>query len=662
MAEVYLKQIIAGLAIVSLMFGAVSCHALATNDEFFGKTTPPQRNILRYVTGDEPESLDPQGTTGQPEGRIFMALYEGLVEYHPKTMEPIPAIAERWHVNNDSSEFVFHLRKNARWSNGDAINAQDFVYSLRRGLSPEVASRNANLAYYIQYAQAYNSGAVFVQDPQTKQFLLEKDFPENAAPAAAPAAPLSQTPLKPGEQEYQPIAEEPTGDPDTPFHQFMHSPARLTLPGDEKKRNKVLASNPKLQAVVGGKEFVKVKGEDIGVEAVDDYTVRISLSQPAPFFDGLLANQFFRLVPRKAIEQYGEQWTLPGHIMTCGPFRLKSWQPYAEIVVERDPMYWDAANVHLDEIHFYPMNDNPTTMNLYKVGEIDSALNHVVPTHWLDIIRPKKDYMDSSEAAITYILMNVTKPPMNDIRVRKAFNMAIDKNAWATSRRVVKPLTAFTPEGIFKGYPQPKGDGFNPEKARQLLGEAGFPVSKVRDGFTCPKFPVDQVEYVFNTASANKAMAEFMQAQWIQNLGITVPLRNMETKTFFAARPRLEYKGFALGIWGADYMDPFTFLNLFSTPTGDNGSGWWDKKYADLLDEANRTLDHQKRYELLAKAEKYLLDAQPIIPIETLSVNFVKKPYVKGMYPNAGSMYPWKFVYIERDPSKWDYATPKLTE
>jgi oligopeptide transport system substrate-binding protein len=600
-----------------------------------------------------------------------MALYEGLVEYHPKTMAPIPAIAERWRVNNDSSEFVFHLRKNARWSNGDSINANDFVYSFRRGLAPETASRNANLAVYIKYAPGFNSGAVFVKDPRTNQFLLEKDFVSRADSDVQTEA-LSQTPLKVPADEYKNAVEQPLADandtpgpqlPDTPFHQFMHSPARLTLPGDENQRNAALASDAKLQAAVAGKEFVPVSAEDLGVEAVDDYTLRISLSQPAPFFVGMLANQFFRLVPRKAVEQFGRHWTDPGHILTCGPFKMKSWKPYNEIVVERDPMYWDAANVHLDEIYFYPMNDLPTTMNLYKVGELDSALGHVVPTTWLDVVRPKKDYMEGSEAAITYIYINVTKPPMNDVRVRKAFNMAIDRNAWATSRKVVKPLTAFTPEGIFKGYPQPKGDGFNPEKARQLLGEAGFPVTvQTGGGFSCPKFPVDQVEYIFNTASSNRSSAEFMQAQWKQNLGITVPLRSMEFKTYMNSRAKLEYKGFALGIWGADYMDPFTFLNIFASAAGDNSSGWWDKKYVDMLNEANRTLDQQKRYELLAKAEKFLLDAQPIIPIETLAVNFVKKPYVKGMYPNAGGLYPWKFVYIERDPAKWDYGTPSLTD
>jgi oligopeptide transport system substrate-binding protein len=434
----------------------------------------------------------------------------------------------------------------------------------------------------------------------------------------------------------------------------MHSPLRVTLPGDETSRNKLLQKDPALRAAVVGKEFVSVQANDIGVEAVDEYTVRISLSQSAPFFVGLLANQFFRLVPQKVIETYGEKWTEPLHIVTCGPFKLKSWAPYNELVVQRDSMYWDASNVHLDEIRFYPMADNPSIMNLYKVGDVDAVPNHTVPLAWLDLVRPKKDYMDGAEATIVYILMNTTKPPMNDVRVRRAFDAAVDKHTWATWRKIVKPLTAFTPEGIFPDYPQPKGSEFDPVQARRLLGEAGYPVTQTAEGaYECKSFPIDQVEYLFNTASANKTMAEFMQAQWKQNLGITVPLRSMESKTFFNARAKLDYKGFAFGAFGADYMDPLTFLNLFYTPGGDNGTGWWDQKYADMLDEANRTLDKQSRYQVLANAEKYMLDAQPIIPVETPAVNWVKKPYVKGMYPNSASLFPWKFVYIERDRDKW---------
>lgn len=657
MAKVYLKQLIAAVAIASFLFAAISCRVIATPGEFYGSTTPPKQNILRYVNGDEPESLDPAVSSGQPEARIYMALYEGLVEYDPKSLKAIPALAERWDINNDSSEFVFHLRRTGRWSNGDPINAHDFIYSLRRALSPEVASKNAFIAYYIAYAQAYNEQAVFAFDPGTKQFLLEKDVAD--APPTSVA--LSQTPLDSAAPEF-PAAAEQTPNGDTAFHQHMHTPARLTLPGDDAARNKLAAKNPKLQAALQGKEFVPVAAEDVGIEAVDDYTVRISLSQPAAYFLGVLGHQLFRLAPRKVIEKYGDQWTDPAHIVTCGPFKVKAWRPYNELVVERDPMYWDAANVHLDEIRFFVSVDNPVSLNLYKVGEADAVLNHCVPNAWLASVRAKKDYMDGAEAAIAYLTMNVTKPPMNDIRVRRAFNMAIDKVNYSKSRLVTKPLSAFTPEGIFVGYPQPKGDAFDPEQARKLLGEAGFPVTKKGDGFESQKFPADQVEYIFNTNSSNKSMAEYMQAQWKQNLGITVPLRSMESKTYMVARTKLEYKGFAMTLWGADYMDPYTFLGVFTTPGGVNGTGWFDPKYVAMLDEANSMVDQAKRYELLAKAEKYLLDAQPMIPIETFAVNWLKKPYVKGMYPNAQSLYAWKFVYIERDSSKWDYSSPSLAD
>lgn len=644
-----LRQSLKILVLAVALFSSISCNVMATSGEYFGRTTPPERNILRYVNGPEPESFDPAMSSGQPEAHIYMALFEGLVEYDPKSLNAIPAIAERWDINNDSSEFVFYLRKNARWSNGDPINAQDFVFSIRRALAPETLSRTAGLAYYIKNAQAFNSGAMFVRDPQTNRFLLDED---------APAPALSQKPLAAGEKEFT----KELAVADTEHHRLMHSPSRLTIPGSEKARAKVLA-DPKLKAAIEGKQLIKVSAEDVGVEAVDDYTVRISLSQPAPYFTGLLAHQFFRFVPRKAIEAHGAHWTDLANIVTCGPFRLKSWRPYSDVVVEKDPMYWDAANVKLDEIHFYVSTDHPTTMNLYKVGSADAVINHSVPNPWLDLVRPKLDYMDAAEAVITYIMMNVTQPPMNDLRVRRAFNMAIDKETYSKSKRITKPLSAFTPEGIFVGYPQPKGEGFNPDEARRLLGEAGFPVLKKADGtFECPNFPVGQVRFMFATHSSNKALAEFMQAQWKQNLGIEILLDNLDFKTYMNNRSKLEFKGLALGIWGADYMDPTTFLNLFATPGGDNGTGWSDKEYADLLEEANHTLDHQKRYELLARAEKYMLDAQPVIPIETPSVNWVKKPYVKGMFPNPASLFAWKFVYIERDPSKWDRGTPKLTD
>jgi oligopeptide transport system substrate-binding protein len=299
------RALVTGLAMAAFA-PAAGCSTRAQSAPYFGKTVPPPGQVLRYISGSEPESLDPQVSTGQPEARIYLALYEGLTEIDPVTALPIPAIAERWEPNSDNTAFTFYLRHNARWSNGDPITAHDFVYSLRRGLSPSLAARSAYLAYYIEGAQAYNEG--------------------------------------------------------------------------------------------------KGRAEDIGVEAIDDYTLRIRLNTPVPFLSGLMTHQMFRLVPQKAIEKYGDAWTQPQHIITCGAFKVQTWRPYDRLIVVRDPMNWDAARVKLDQITFYPVEDATTQMNLYKAGEVDAVYNHTVPYAWVDDLRQLRDYMDKPENAIEYYM------------------------------------------------------------------------------------------------------------------------------------------------------------------------------------------------------------------------------------------------------------------
>lgn len=657
--------------VIALLLAAcllnAGCAASAKNQLFFGKTDPPRENVLRYVSGSEPETLDPQIPDLQNEARIYLALYEGLAEYNPKTGEPVPALAERWEVNKDSSEFVFHLRRTGRFSNGDPITARDFVYTIRRGLNPTLGSRSASLAYAIKYAQAYNSRGLFVFDPNAKTFLLEKDFADDdtqgtnakdsGRTARRPPPPLSSQPIESGVSEYPPIPEDKTPDADTPFHQLMHLPARIVLPGNQEKRNQALDANPKLKAAIAGKNLVPVAATDIGVEAVDDYTLRISLVKPAPYFIGLMPHHFFRVLHQKTIEQFGKSWTDPKHIVTSGCFRMETWKPYDRLIVTRDPMNWDAGNVKLDRIVFYMLQDIPTMLNLYKAGELDATYNHTVPPAWLESMANMKDFMDASEVATDYYRFNTTKGPTSDVRVRKALNMALDKKAMADWRHV-KPLTAVTPAGVFPGYPQPQGDAFDPEKAKRLLADAGY--ADAAGNFDPAKFSAAEVEIITNSDGSNVAYAEFIQALWKRSLGITIQIRPMESKTFFAEVSKLDYKGISRTGWGADYMDPFTFLDLYSTPGGNNGTGWWDLHYAELLDEANRSIDHQRRYEILAQAEQLLLDAQPIMPLVVGTTRWMKKPYIKGMYPNPLSLYAWKWVYIERDPAKWDYGVPNM--
>jgi oligopeptide transport system substrate-binding protein len=258
--------------------------------------------------------------------------------------------------------------------------------------------------------------------------------------------------------------------PESEFSRFLDGPERLTVPSDEKERTKQTDKDPKLKATLAGKEFVPVKAEDIGVEAVDDYTLRIKLYQPAPFFLGLLAHQFFRVVPHKIIEQWGNDWTRLEHIVTSGAFKLSVHRPYDVLIVTRDPNNWDAANVKLDSIEFYPLDEQTTMMNLYKAGSVDALYNHTVPAAWFEQIRPfQAEYSLQPEIADEFYVMNVKKKPMDDLKVRQAFALAIDRVALAKFRKTLKPLIDMTPEGIFPKYEEARTKVYTEELAKKAV-------------------------------------------------------------------------------------------------------------------------------------------------------------------------------------------------
>lgn len=642
-------EIFRGLAIVTMIAAMLAGCTTSGGGKYFGKTVPPSENVLRYVSGSEPETLDPQLPDGQPEARIFMALYEGLVEYGPKDQQPIPALAKTWEISPKVDEFIFHLRDNAKWSDGKPITAHDFVFSMRRGFAPETISRTAGLGYFIKYAEAYNGNKVFAK--KAGKFITAADLGGNEAQQSASIG------------------------PETDFSKFLHSPDRVTLDGDAAKRAKELAANAKLASLVDGAEFVPVKAEDIGVEAIDNHTVRITLRQSAPFFLGLLAHQFFRVVPQHVIEKHKKDWTKPANIVTCGPYRVKEYRPYDALIVEKDSNYWDSANVHLDRIEFYPVEELSTIMNLYKAGSIDAFLNHTVPSSWIGEIRQYKDeYLNFPEAATAYYSMNITKPPFDNVKVRRAFLHGLDREALSNFRKITQPLYRTVPQGLFPDYDRAaesigerirveraiapdewsKRYAFDAEKARKLMAEAGFPVQKNGDDYSCPAFPTGDIAITYNTGESNKSIAEFIQAQWKKNLGVTIPLKTMEFKTYLPYFKSLQYDGFAQFLWSADYMDPYTFLSLQYGEENEGGSGFYDPKYDKMLDDANTELDDVKRYEMLARAEEYLMEKLPMIPLTVNATNWMKKPYIKGMYPNPGTLCAWKFVYIERDQDKWD--------
>ncbi|HEX6126834.1 MAG TPA: ABC transporter substrate-binding protein, partial [Pyrinomonadaceae bacterium] len=187
-----------------LLTSFISACTSSASSKYFGKTIVAKDNVLRYVTGSEPDSIDPAVATGQPEARLMMALYDALVEYHPKTMEPMPGIAESWEVGAGGTEYLFHLRRNATFSNGAPITAHDVAYSFRRAVSPELAALNGYLGYYIKYAEPYNAGDMFVRDKATGRFVLKSDVD--------------------GSEASQPVPEHKTLGADTEFHRYLDSP------------------------------------------------------------------------------------------------------------------------------------------------------------------------------------------------------------------------------------------------------------------------------------------------------------------------------------------------------------------------------------------------------------------------------------------------------
>ena len=264
--------------------------------------------------------------------------------------------------------------------------------------------------------------------------------------------------------------------------------------------------------------------------------------------------------------------------------------------------------------------------------------------------------------------------------MRRAFSRGFDREALSSYLKVKQPLYGKVPTGIYPAYDTAAAKvseemraeqgvsadvwsnqyKLNADEARKLLTEAGFPVQKDGNGYSCPSFPTDRVSITYNTNENNKSIGEFLQAQWKQNLGVTIPLKTMEFKTYLPYFKSLQYEGFAIFLWGGDYMDPYTFLGLQYGEDNEGGSGFHDPKYDKMLDDANAEPDPEKRFEMMARAENLLMEQLPMIPLTVSATNWLKKPYVKGMYPNPGTAIPWKFVYIERDPAKWNKDVANL--
>lgn len=409
------------------------------------------------------------------------------------------------------------------------------------------------------------------------------------------------------------------------------------------------ALDPKTASDYAGQLYFLKNGEEyntgiikdpslVGAHALDRYTVRAELKNPTAFFLDLCAFPTLMVVPRQTIEKYGDRWLSARPLPSSGPYELVDWRLYDKVRMKKNPRYWDAANTKMNVVDILPIVSAQTALNLYETGAGDIVMDKdLVPTELMDLLSKRPDFHSFPELGIYFIRINTTRKPFDDPRVRQALALTVDKPR--IIRKIVKNggilADSLAPPGIAR-YESPKGLGYDPEKARRLLAEAGFPGGK--------GFP--PIQYIFNAPAGGAAVphekiAVELQQMWHDELGINVELHQLEWGTFLSAQSRLDFD-IGRGSWIADYNDADTFLNLFMSGNGNNQTGWKSADYDGLIRSADQQLDPLAREKKFQEAEKMLIsDAVPIVPLYFyVGLNYYDDHRIKGMYNNVLDLHP----------------------
>lgn len=379
----------------------------------------------------------------------------------------------------------------------------------------------------------------------------------------------------------------------------------------------------------------------VGVSAPDAQTVRAELNSPTAFFLDLCAFPTLAVVPRQAIEKYGDRWLMTKPVPVSGAYELDTWRLNDKVRLIKNPNYWDANNTQSAIVDLLPVSSPNTALNLYERGQVDIVWDkELIPAELVDLLLKRPDFHTFDYLGTYFVRFNVTHKPFDDPRVRQAMAMAVDKERITKkiTRAGEQTTTHFVPLET-QHYQSPKGLGYDPERARKLLAEAGYPGGK---GF--PPF-----EYLFNAAGGggkvHEKIAIELQQMWHDELGIQMQLRQVETQVFWGMQSRLEYQ-MSKSTWIGDYNDAYTFLGMFITGGGNNETGWSNARYDDLLAQGNEEPDADKREKLFQQAETILIrDEVPIIPLYIyVGINYFDTNKVAGIYKNILDDHPLRCI------------------
>jgi oligopeptide transport system substrate-binding protein len=379
---------------------------------------------------------------------------------------------------------------------------------------------------------------------------------------------------------------------------------------------------------------------NIGIRAAAPHTLVITLREPVPYLPSMTRHSSWFPVPRHVITRFGKladrdtDWSKISNIVGNGPFQLHDWRYNHFIEVRRNPHYWDAANVGLNGIRFYPIENPYTETRSFLAGQLHTTYS--LPPDLLTRVRKRHPQYLRTEPYVgtDFLRFNTTRPGLDNLKVRQALSLAINREelcqyiyeGFTPARGLTPKLGDYQPVDVLR---------YDMEKAKALLAEAGFPGGK-----GLPSYAV--------LLSRPNPAVEALQASF-RELGIRITVEQKDWGSNIAAQQALKYD-ISIGGWIGDYLDATTFLDMWTKDNGNNNSGWSSTEYEALLREAAQQSDPTQRAAILARAEALMLSEAPIAPIAWRSRLYLHRPEVQGWHPLVLDNHPWKAITLAPAP------------
>jgi oligopeptide transport system substrate-binding protein len=698
------------------LVGVVAGCGLPDGDYFGRIPDPIDPTHLRYCNAGEPEYLDPALTTDTVGLKIVFATFAGLTDFDLQGL-PEPGLALRWEVADDLRRFTFHLRRDARWSDGTPLTSADVAYHIARVLNPYTLSANAETLWKIANGKLYYANAVrevVVDAPPfaagdvvellaqngTPLDELGGDDPRRDTNTRTSAAPLALRDLRaPVADAY---ARVPAGAPviiiersDDRRWSYVFWPAgnggdgvygwvpAVELSGqpyaDVVYRVRSIA-DPSCQGEVRGERLLMHPGL-LGVETPDPYTVVLRTDNPWPAMIQVSPNQALRPTPRRAVSRQPKRWSSPDRLVSSGAFHITALKSRDRLELVKSTTYFGADQVRLERITVYSMDDQAASVNYYVQGGCDAIAANHIPTSYLPVLsgaqrggRRYLDYITAPYLGIYFYFVQTQR--LDNVHLRRALAFAIDRSAFPKLLKAAyTPSAQLTPGvpiaqlsdadlaacGVTRDHPGVAMVMSSGTLCYVPPPGLDFDPQRAREELALAReqlgaaFP-EPLSLKYNTGKeGHKLVAEYLQYEWQRHLGLRVELGLQEWKTFLKDTRDGNYEVARFG-WIGNFPDPEeSFLSPFKCASPDNRARWCNAEFERLVDLMERTTDRKQRLRRVFDMERLVVEEAAVLPLYVYTQYHLIKPYVRNLAVNFTDRQPWRYVWLDPD---WRRGAP----